>query len=183
MNQCWNIVNWGGGGGGDPGKKFNEFLIKSIHFDSRDALENVVWKMAAILSRPQCVKRGHLQPVSNYLILQEIRIIFMLPEVSEHMREVTTSCIIYQHFAGHDLRLTKITSSMVNRNTYRYASDVITRTLWCHDMETLSTSLAFVKGIHRWPMDSSHKGPVMWSFDVFVAVEQSVNKQLICRCF
>ena len=53
--QCWNIVNW------TLRKYFNEilhriqtFLFKKISF------ENVVWKMAAILSRPQCVKISFL---------------------------------------------------------------------------------------------------------------------------
>ena len=51
LNQCWNIVNltlrnklqW----------KFNRY---SYIFNQKNAFENVVWKMAAILSRPQCVK-------------------------------------------------------------------------------------------------------------------------------
>ena len=28
-------------------------------------------------------------------------------------------------------------------------------------------SLAFVRGIHQWPVDSSHKGPVMWKMFPF----------------
>ena len=30
-----------------------------------------------------------------------------------------------------------------------------------------SASLCFVKGIHQWPMDSPHKGPVMWKMFPF----------------
>ena len=37
---------------------------------------------------------------------------------------------------------------------------------WRHDMETLSALLAFVRGIHRSPVDSLHKGPVMPNFYV-----------------
>ena len=43
LNQCCNIVNW------TLRNKFQWHL-------NRNALKNVVWKMAAILSRPQCVK-------------------------------------------------------------------------------------------------------------------------------
>ena len=41
-------------------------------------------------------------------------------------------------------------------------------TWWRYPMETLSPLLAFFRGIHRWPVDSPHKGPVnqvlMFSF-------------------
>ena len=30
-----------------------------------------------------------------------------------------------------------------------------------------SASLAFVRGIHRWPVNSPHKGPVMWKMSPF----------------
>ena len=30
-----------------------------------------------------------------------------------------------------------------------------------------SASLAFVRGIHRWPVNSSHKGPVRWKMFPF----------------
>ena len=51
MNQCWNVVNW------TLGNKFkwNFHPITTI-FVQENALDNVVWKMAAILSRPQRVK-------------------------------------------------------------------------------------------------------------------------------
>ena len=51
LNQCWNIVNW------TLGNKFQWNLNKNSNiFIQENAFENVVWKMAAILSRPQCVK-------------------------------------------------------------------------------------------------------------------------------
>ena len=41
-----------------------------------------------------------------------------------------------------------------------------------------STSLAFVRGIHWWPVNSSHKGPIRWKMfpfdDVVVTVEDVV---------
>ena len=46
----------------------------------------------------------------------------------------------------------------------------ITFTKWHNCMEMLSASLAFVRGIHRSPMDFPHKGPVMRGFDIFFAI-------------
>ena len=44
------------------GKNFSEVLIETHIFIKENAFENVVWKMSAILSLPQCVKMlGHLQ--------------------------------------------------------------------------------------------------------------------------
>ena len=52
LNQCWNIVNW------TLRNKLQWNLNRnSIIFIQENAFENVVWKMAAILTRPQCVKR------------------------------------------------------------------------------------------------------------------------------
>ena len=50
LNQCWNIVNW------TIGNKFQWNMNRNSYiFIQENAFENVVWKMAAILSRPQCV--------------------------------------------------------------------------------------------------------------------------------
>ena len=42
-----------------------------------------------------------------------------------------------------------------------------------------SASLAFVRGIHRWPVNSQHKGPVTWKMfpfdDVIMIPEESVT--------
>ena len=52
LNQCWNIVNW------TPRNKLQWTLNwNSYIFIQENACENVVWTMAAILSRPQCVKK------------------------------------------------------------------------------------------------------------------------------
>ena len=51
LNQCWNIINW------ILGNKFQWNLNRNSYiFIQENAFENVVWEMAAILSRPQCVK-------------------------------------------------------------------------------------------------------------------------------
>ena len=39
-----------------------------------------------------------------------------------------------------------------------------------------STSLAFVRAIHRWPVNSPHKGPVTWKMFPFGDVIMSVNR-------
>ena len=55
--QCWDIANW------TPKNKLDEqtmnkqwnYYRNSYIFIQENPLENVVWKMASILSRPQCV--------------------------------------------------------------------------------------------------------------------------------
>ena len=52
---------------------------------------------------------------------------------------------------------------------------------WRHDMQTLPHHWPFVRGIHR----SSHKGPVIRSFDVFFGfiLNELLNKHLSCLWF
>ena len=50
LNQCWNIVNW------TLRNKLQWNLNRNKYiFIQQNAFENVVWKLLAILSRPQCV--------------------------------------------------------------------------------------------------------------------------------
>ena len=51
MNQCLNVVNWTLRNKLQLNLNWNSFI-----FIQENAFENVVWKMAAILSWPQCVK-------------------------------------------------------------------------------------------------------------------------------
>ena len=54
LNQCWNILNW------IHRNKFHWKLNRNLYiFIQENAFENVVWKMSAILSRPQCVNSVH----------------------------------------------------------------------------------------------------------------------------
>ena len=64
QNQCWNIVNW------TPRNKLQwKFNRNSYIFNQENALENVVCKMAAILSGPQCVKMpGFTGPFRSWII-------------------------------------------------------------------------------------------------------------------
>ena len=51
LNPCWNIVNW------DLRNKFHWNLKRNSYiFIQENAFENVICEMAAISSRPQCVK-------------------------------------------------------------------------------------------------------------------------------
>ena len=48
-----------------------------------------------------------------------------------------------------------------------------------------SPSLAFVRGIHRWPVSSPHKGPVtrqMFPFDDVIMPYQEMNANKMTRC-
>ena len=51
LNQCWNMVNWT-----LRNKHRWNFNQNSYILIQENAFENVIWKMAAILSWPQCVK-------------------------------------------------------------------------------------------------------------------------------
>ena len=52
LNECWSIVNW------TLGNKLHWNLNRNFYiFIQENAFENVLWKMAAILSWPQCVNR------------------------------------------------------------------------------------------------------------------------------
>ena len=56
LNQCWYIVNW------TPRNKLQLNVNRNSYtFIQENPFENVVWKMAAILSRPQCVKSALVQ--------------------------------------------------------------------------------------------------------------------------
>ena len=51
LNQCWDIANW------THRNKFHWSIKQNSYiFILKNAFENVVWKMGAILSWPQCVK-------------------------------------------------------------------------------------------------------------------------------
>ena len=50
LNQCWNIINWT-----LRNKLQGNFNRNSCIFIQENAFENVVWKIAAILSQSQCV--------------------------------------------------------------------------------------------------------------------------------
>ena len=53
LNQCRDIVNW------TLGIKCQWNLNRNLYiFIKKSAFENVVWEMATILSRPQCVKKS-----------------------------------------------------------------------------------------------------------------------------
>ena len=64
LNQCWNIVNW------TLWNKFQWIFNRNSNiFIYENEFESVVCEMAAILSRPQCVKmfsRGHWVAVFNF---------------------------------------------------------------------------------------------------------------------
>ena len=67
LNQWWNIVN---------SKLRNKFQWNlnpnSYVFKQENAFENVVWKMSAILSRPQCVKVWDDCPIKKFRYITEI---------------------------------------------------------------------------------------------------------------
>ena len=67
LNQCWFIVNWT-----LTNKLQWNFNRNSSIFIQENGIENVVWKMVAILSCPQCVNPSGASPISirdpNFMI-------------------------------------------------------------------------------------------------------------------
>ena len=101
-------------------------------------MENVVWKMAAILSRPQCVKMQALF-ISNWIsFIHGLRI-------NWKARFLNYSDVVISAIAS------QITSLTIVYSTVCSGADEI--------LHQSSASLAFVRGIHRWPVNSPHKGP------------------------
>ena len=66
LNQCWDFVNW------TFGNKLQWNFNRNSHiFIQENPFENVVWKMASIFSRPQCVHTlwpGSLHMASDILV-------------------------------------------------------------------------------------------------------------------
>ena len=64
LNQCWNLINWTGG------NKLHWNLNRNLYiFIPENTLENVVWKIAAILYQPQFVKLSMQLIVNLWLIV------------------------------------------------------------------------------------------------------------------
>ena len=62
LNQCWNIVNW------TLSNKFQWNCYRNSNiFSQENAFENVLWKMAAIMPRPQCVKTATPYPSGQWV--------------------------------------------------------------------------------------------------------------------
>ena len=55
---------------------------------------------------------------------------------------------------------------------------------WVDQRKQSSVSLAFVRGIHRWPVNSPHKGPVtrkMLPFDDIIMRQEKASENTICN--
>ena len=63
LNQCWNIVNWT-----LRNKRHRNFNWKSYIFIEANTFENVVCKIVAILSWPQCVKQYFAFLMNNIVV-------------------------------------------------------------------------------------------------------------------
>ena len=106
LNQWWNI-NW------TLRNKFQwNFNRNSCIFIQENALENVVWKMAAILSRPQCVNSLFRRKSKKTPKLAFAREIHRWPVNSPHKGPVTRKCF---HFMTSLCSSTKQGESCGNR--------------------------------------------------------------------
>ena len=117
------------------------FNRNSNIFIEENAFEKVVSNMASILCRSQYVK--HNKPVTYAYFLG------YTGNTSHHYNDVIISVMV-----------TQITSLTIVYSTVYSGAD--------QRKYQSSASLAFVRGIHRWAVNSPHKGPVtrkMFPFD------------------
>ena len=138
LNQCWLIANWTL----SNKLKLNYNQIAKV-FIHKNAFECVAYEMASILSRPRCVKE-HGASV-NRVVLEKSRSAITIIHyddviMSAMASQITSLTIVYSIvYSGADQR--------------KHQS---------------SASLAFVRGIHRWPVNSPHKWPAkrkIFAFD------------------
>ena len=119
-----------------PQRNFNRNSSNSI---KENAFQNIVWKMVVILTWPQCIK-GLMALMCN--------ILYIWSRYQWNIRYTLW------HYSG------VIMSAMASQVTG--VSIVCSTVCSCTDQRKHqnSASLAYVKGIHRSPVDSLHKRPV-----------------------
>ena len=154
LNQCYNIVN------SNSRNKLQWNINRNSHiFIQENAHENVVWKIAAILPRSQCVKMrfGRMSYIATAARCQFL----------EHYNDVIIGAIASQ-----------ITSLTIVFSTVYSDAD--------QRKHQSSASLAFVRGIHRGPVNSPHKWPVtrkMCPFDDVIMKTRHRCRRHIINCF
>ena len=108
--QCWNIVNW------TPRNKFQwNFNWYSYIFIQENAFENVVWKMATILSRPQCVNPDHIQHHQTHLS----HVLFQVTNASGH---IISEMYFHDHVLLVKFRCTKSLIEIFTHDSYPMSS-------------------------------------------------------------
>ena len=143
LNQCWLIVNW------TPGNKFKRsFNQNSIISIQEYSFENVV-----------CQIGSHF--VQGEMSLKDRQCMYSKQSTTRwraySMRHVTP-LVPYML-----IRFITLTSCWARWRLKSPASRLFALLFvraQIKEKNQSSTSLAFVRGIHRWPMDSPHKGPV-----------------------
>ena len=169
-NQCWNMVNCA------PGNKLQWNLNRNAYiFIQENALENVVWEISAILSWPQCVliKTWNLIPLYDNL-------------PTAHVGPVHPTAQIHVYFLCASVHIPPFTQGLLEHSSkpetlrwrhnesdgvsnHQHHDCLLNRLSRCRSKKTPKLRVTdFVRGIHRWPVNSPHKGPVtrkMFPFD------------------
>ena len=63
LNQCWNMINWNLRNNCQGNFNRNSYIFIQVN-----TFENVVWKMAAILSQPQCFNKMRSEPNGGHWV-------------------------------------------------------------------------------------------------------------------
>ena len=117
-DQCWNIVNWNLRNKLQWNLKRNSYIF--IH---KNAFENVVCEMAAICSRPQCVKECFIS--CKFINMEKIYIYWIL------LYPRPTKLVYLINLVHPSVRLSFLLGSLLT---------------WCCDMEMLPTLLDLCEG-------------------------------------
>ena len=100
----------------------------------------------------------HLQSPASQLFTQP----FIQAQIKENIKEYF-AWYLYRHKHYSDIIMSMMASPIPSL-TIVYSTVYSGRDQRKHQS---SASLAFVRGIHRWPVNSPHKGPVMWKMFPF----------------
>ena len=171
----------------DPWEQTSVNLNQGLFISFKEMHLNVVWKLAAILSRPQCVitRRELIEAECrvcasvNYPSLVQIMIVawpapshrlsqcWSRTNFSDILIEIHTFSFHYDDVIMSTIA-SQITSLTIVYSTIYSGAD--------QSKHQSSASLAFVWGIHRGPVNSPHKWPVtrkMFPFDDVIMQENA----------
>ena len=195
LNQCWLIVNW-------TLRNKLQWNLNQITklFIHENAFENVVWKMAAILSGPQCVnppgadvmtrtKTKHNIPVSisygMYCICESQLILWVDPESKVHGASMGPIWVQQDPGGPHVgpmnfAILVSLPSSWLLQDLFWHFLCKLLSTQWCHgNIIHITGPLWRESTNYHWEIPLIKGHTRMWSFDDFLQSPDSPHMQKV----
>ena len=159
---------------GPLGTNFSEILIKIQNFHSRKCLSKyrprngghfVQWQL---LQHVRKYKFQKLTGTTPHTMISHMTLTLWVPKA------FAKSLLIHYNDVIMSAMASQITSLPIDYSTVYSGADQM--------KHQSSTSLAFVRGIHRWPVNSPHKGPLMRKVLPFDVVIMSFEKKMAPVC-